>query len=435
MMLFATIVSLVAGILVGLMPLVGAGRVNAAASLKESNRATGSMQSGVRNALAVTQIAIAIVLLIGAGLMTKSLWALMHVAPGFRSQGILTARLSLPRSRYPDNRRIAAFEEALSERLRGRSGVQCAGFATYLPLSGMDNGWGFVVDGRPPLPIGVFNMAKYRPVSAGYFETIGIPLIQGRWFTSADAADSPWVVVISDSMARQYWRGENPIGQRLRFGPPTARTVIGIVGDVRHDGLDGETQPDMYVPVQQAPNIESSPTVVVRASLDSKAGAAQLRAAVSAVDRAVPVDRIETVEQLVSASVAQPRFRAVILAAFSILALTMASIGIYGVVNYLVIQRTREFGIRLSIGATRADVLRLVLGRAAVLIGAGTAFGLGGSVLVVRLIANLLFGTAPMDPLTFAAVPLVLAAVALLASYIPARRATLVNPVVALRYE
>jgi putative ABC transport system permease protein len=299
----------------------------------------------------------------------------------------------------------------------------------------MDNGWGFIVEGRPPLPIGVFNMAKYRPVSAGYFETIGIPLIRGRWFTPSDTADSPWVVVISDSMARQYWRGENPIGQRLRFGSPTARTVIGIVGDVRHDGLDGETKPDMYVPVQQAPNIESSPTVVVRTSLDSRAGAAQLRAAVSAVDRAVPVDRIETVEQLVSASVAQPRFRAVILAAFSILALGMASIGIYGVVNYLVIQRTREFGIRLSIGATRVDVLRLVLGRAAVLIGAGTAFGLGGSVLLVRLIANLLFGTAPMDPLTFAAVPFVLAAVALLASYIPARRATLVDPMVALRYE
>lgn len=435
MMLFATLVSLAAGILVGLIPLVGAARVNAAASLKESNRATGGMQTGVRNALAVTQIAIAIVLLIGASLMTKSLWALMHVAPGFRSQGLLTARLSLPRSRYPDNRRIVAFEEALSERLRGRSGVQSAGFATYLPLSGMDNGWGFVVEGRPPLPIGVFNMAKYRPVSAGYFETIGIPLIEGRWFTSSDTADSAWVVVISDAMARQYWRGENPIGQRLRFGPPTARTVIGIVGDVRHDGLDGETKPDMYVPVQQAPNIESSPTVVVRTSLDSRAGAAELRAAVSAVDRAVPVDRIETVEQLVSASVAQPRFRAAILAAFSIVALTMASIGIYGVVNYLVIQRTREFGIRLSIGATRVDVLRLVLGRASVLIGAGTALGLSGSVLLVRLIANLLFGTAPMDPLTFAAVPLVLAAVALLASYIPARRATLVDPMVALRYE
>jgi putative ABC transport system permease protein len=278
-------------------------------------------------------------------------------------------------------------------------------------------------------------MGKYRPVSVGYFETIGIPLLRGRWFTPSDTADSPWVVVISDSLARQYWRGDNPIGQRLRFGSPTARTVIGVIGDVLHDGLDGETKPEMYVPIQQAPNIESSPTIVVRTALDLSTAAAQLRAAVSAVDRAVPVDRIETMEQLVSASVAQPRFRSVVLATFSILALAMASIGIYGVMNYLVIQRTREFGIRLSIGASQMDIRRLVLGRAAVLIGAGTIVGLGGSVLLVRLIANLLFGTAPLDPLTFAAVPVVLATVALLASYLPARRAMRVDPMIALRYE
>jgi putative ABC transport system permease protein len=435
MLVFATMISLATGILVGLMPLVGAGRANASESLKENNRATGSRQSGLRNALAVTQMAIAIVLLIGAGLMSKSLWALMHVAPGFRSQGILTARLSLPGTRYPDNRRIAAFEEELVDRLRGRPGVQSAGFATYLPLSGTDNGWSFVIEGRPPLPVGVFNMAKYRPVSPGYYETIGIPLIRGRWFAPSDTADSPWVVVINDSMARQYWPGENPIGQRLSFGSPIARTVIGIVGDVLHEGLDGETKPEMYVQVQQAPNTESSPTIVMRTALDASAAAAELRAAVSAMDRAVPVDRIGTLDQLVSASVAQPRFRTVMLAAFSILALAMASIGIYGVMNYLVIQRTREFGIRLSLGATQIDVLRLVLRRAAVLIGAGSILGLGGSVLLVRLIANLLFGTAPLDPITFAAVPFALAAVALLASYIPARRATLVDPIVALRCE
>ena len=433
MIVFAAIVSLLTGMLVGLMPLFGVGRGNAAESLKENNRVTGGMQSGARNALAVTQIAIAVLLLIAAGLMTKSLWALMHVAPGFRSQGIFTARLSLPDARYSDNRRVASFEEELVDRLRGRPGVQAAGFATYLPLSGTDNGWSFTVDGRPPLPVGTHNMAKYRPVSPGYFETIGIPLLRGRWFTASDTTDSPYVVVISSTMAREYWRGEDPIGQRLRFGPSTPRTVIGIVGDVLHEGLDGETKPDMYVPVEQAPNIESSPTIVVRTALDSSAVAAELRAAVLSIDRAVAVDQIGTVEQLVSASVAEPRFRAVILVMFSVLALAMASIGIYGVMNYLVIQRTREFGIRLSIGATRIDVLRLVLGRAVGLIGVGTALGLAGSVLLVRLIANLLFGTTPIDPLTFAAVPFVLAAVALLASYIPARRATMVDPMVALR--
>jgi putative ABC transport system permease protein len=435
MLVFTAVISLVTGILFGLGPWFGMGRVNAGESLKQSNRVTGGIQSGLRNGLAVAQIAIAIILLIGAGLMAKSFWALMHVAPGFRAENILTARLSLPRSRYPNNRRIGAFEQELLERLRGRPGVQSAGFTTYLPLSGSDNGWAFFIEGRPPLPVGIYNMAKYRPVSAGYFETIGIPLLRGRSFTQADTAESPLAVVINDSMAREFWGQENPIGRRLHFGGATWRTVIGVVGDVLHESLDGETKPEMYVPVEQAPNTESSPTIVVRTALDAGAAAAELRGAVTSIDRAMPVDRIETMEQLVSGSLAHPRFRTVILVAFSILALVMASIGIYGVMNYLVIQRTREFGIRLSVGATQSDVLRLVLGRAAALIGAGTCLGLAGSVLLVRLIAKLLFGTAPLDPLTFAAVPVSLAAVALMASYIPARRATRVDPMVALRCE
>jgi putative ABC transport system permease protein len=280
-------------------------------------------------------------------------------------------------------------------------------------------------------------MAQYRPVSASYFETIGIPLLRGRSFTSADTAEAPWVVVINDSMAREYWPSENPIGQRIQAsgGRPTWRTVIGVVGDVLHEGLDGAARPEMYLPVDQAMNIESNPTIVVRAETTPGAAAGELRATVSAIDPAIAVDRIETMQQLVSGSVAQPRFRTMIITAFSLLALVMASIGIYGVMNYLVIQRTREFGIRLSLGATPTDVLRLVLGRAATLIGAGTCFGLVGSVLLVRLITKLLFGTAPLDPLTFAAVPVLLAAVALAASYIPARRATRIDPTVALRYE
>jgi putative ABC transport system permease protein len=205
-----------------------------------------------------------------------------------------------------------------------------------------------------------------------------------------------------------------------------------VVGDVLHEGLDGAAKPEMYVPVEQSPNLESEPTVVVRTAVDS---AAELRGVVSAIDPSIPVDRIETMQQLVSGSVAQPRFRTIILMAFSLLALVMASIGIYGVMNYLVIQRTREFGIRLSLGATSSDVLRLVLRRAAGLIGAGACLGLAASVFLVRFIANLLFGTAPLDPLTFAAVPILLAAVALAASYIPARRATRIDPIVALRDE
>jgi predicted permease len=437
MLIFTAVISLVTGILFGLGPLFATWRENAGESLKQNNRSASGIQTRLRSGLAVVQIAIAIILLIGAGLMLKSFWALLHVAPGFRSESVLTARLSLPSSRYPNNRRIAALEEEVLENLRGRPGVQSAGFATYVPLSGLDNGWSFLIEGRPPLPVGTYNMAEYRPVSAGYFETIGIPLLRGRSFTSVDTAESPWVVVINDSMAREYWPSENPIGQRIQAsgGQPTWRTVIGVVGDVLHEGLDGAAKAEMYLPVEQAMNLESNPTIVVRAETAPGAAAGELRGAVSAIDPAIAVDQIETMQEFVSGSVAQPRFRTMILASFSLLALVMASIGIYGVMNYLVIQRTREFGIRLSLGATQTDVLRLVLGRAATLIGAGTCLGLVGSILLVRLITKLLFGTAPLDPLTFAAVPVLLAAVALVASYIPARRATRIDPIVALRCE
>ena len=436
MLAFTAVTSLLTGILFGLGPLFGPWREGAGESLKQNNRTASGIQTRLRSGLAVAQIAIAIVLLIGAGLMVKSLWALIHVAPGFRSDRVLTARLSLPRSRYPDNHRIAALEGQLTESLRGKPGVLSAGFATYVPLSGLENGWSFVIAGRPPLPTGTYNMTNYRPVSPGYFATMGIPLRQGRSFTSADTIESPWVAVINDSMAREYWPAENPIGQRLQNGGSDKwRTVIGVVGDVLHDGLDGAAKPEMYVPVEQSMNTESDPTIVVRMAVDSGDSVSELRGVVSTVEPGIAVDRIEMMQQLVSGSVAQPRFRTMILMAFSLLALAMASIGIYGVMNYLVIQRTREFGIRLSLGATQTDVLRLVLGRAATLIGIGTCLGLAGSVMLVRLIAKLLFGTAPLDPLTFAAVPILLAAVALAASYIPARRAARVDPLVALRYE
>src|SRR5207237_8838831 len=225
------VISLGTGMLCGLGPLFGTGRITAGESLKQSNRVAGGTQSALRNGLAVAQIAIAIILLIGAGLMAKSFLALMHVAPGFRSEGILTARLSLPRSRYPDNHRIAVFERELGERLQGKPGVTSAAFTTYLPLGGLENSWSFIIEGRPPLPVGTYNIAMHRPVSVGYFETIGIPLLRGRSFTSADTAEAPWVVVINDSMAREHWPSENPIGQRLQLsgGPPTWRTVIGVV--------------------------------------------------------------------------------------------------------------------------------------------------------------------------------------------------------------
>jgi len=432
---FTALISLTTGILFGLAPLFQTRRGNANETLKQSARVVGGIQSRLRNGLVIAQIAIALILLTGAGLMAKSFWNLLHVSPGFRTEHILTARVSLPGSRYPDVQHISAFQRELLERVRNVPGIQSAGLTAYLPLSGADNGWAFFIEGRPPLPTGTYNMADYRPVSPGYFETIGIPLVRGRGFTTADSESAPLVVVINESMARTYWGQDNPVGQHLRFEKPVPRTIVGVVGDVHHERLDGETKPEMYVPLTQIPNKESGPTIFVRTAIDPAAVTAGLRNAVSGIDGALPLDQVETMEQLVSASVGQPRFRTILLAAFSILALVIASVGIYGVMNYLVSQQIREFGIRLAIGATESDVLRLVLRRAAVLIAAGLGLGLLGSAMLARLITGLLYGVSALDPLTFVGVSLLLSAVALLASYIPARRATRVDPLTALRYE
>lgn len=434
-LVFTASVSLATGILFGLAPLLQTRRGNASQALKQTARVAGGVSSRLRSGLVMSQMAIALVLLTGAALTAKSFWNLLQVSPGFRTEHILTARVSLPASRYPDVSRIAAFQSQVLERVRNLPGIQSAGLTAYLPLSGADNGWAFFIEGRPPLPVGVYNMAKYRPVSPGYFETIGIPLLRGRAFTAADSENAPPVVIINQSMARAYWGQENPVGQRLRFGGPAMRTIAGVVGDVRHEGLDGEAKPEMYVPFTQIPNTERRPTIVVRTAVDSAAVTAALRQEITAVDSGLPLDQIETMEQLVSSSVGQPRFRTILLAAFSILALVIASVGIYGVMTYLVSQRIQEFGIRLAIGATPADVLRLVLRQASVLIAGGICLGLLGSAVLSRLIAGLLYGVSALDPLTFAAVAMILSTLALLASYIPARRATRVDPLTALRYE
>jgi putative ABC transport system permease protein len=260
-------------------------------------------------------------------------------------------------------------------------------------------------------------------------------MVRGRALRSDDNEEAPFVVTINESMARMYWSEQNPLGQRLRFGGPTWRTVIAVVGDVRHEGLDTEPKPEMYVPFAQAPNVEGTPTIVVRTAIDPVAMESSLRTAVSATDVSVPLDRVRTLEQLVSASAGPPWFRTFLLATLSILALVMASVGIYGVTNYTVVQRTPEFGIYLAIGATPGDVLRLVLGRSAVLILAGLGVGLMASLALTRLIAGLLYGVEALDLQTFGAVSLMLFAVGCLASYLPARRATKIDPMVALRYE
>jgi putative ABC transport system permease protein len=433
---FTSLIAIATGILFGLVPLASSRGVRLNA------RGVASGQSRLRHALIVGQVALALVLLVGAGLMAKSLRALLQVSPGFRTEQILTARLSLP-PRYANvwkfgiglRREVSAFERALADRVRAIPGVQAAAFVSYLPLSGTDNNWAFFIEGRPPHPPGVYDSADYRPITAGYFETMGIPVLRGRSFTAQDDEDHPLVVVISESMARQFWPGEDPLGKRLKFGGVEWRTVAGIVRDVRHQTLASAPQAEMYVPWGQVPNVEIRPTIVVRSLVEPASLTSALRKAVAGVDPEVPVDQVATMEQLVAGSAGESRFRTVVLSLFALLALFVASIGLYGVMSYVVSQRTREFGIRMAVGASRGAVLRQVLGHGAKLAGIGVALGLVGAALLGRLISSLLYGVTPFDAGTLAGVSVLLTAVALLASYIPARRAANADPMDSLRYE
>jgi predicted permease len=434
--LFVGAVSLVAGLIFGLAPLSQIRQVTANVSLQDGTRIIGGVQHRIRSVLAVGQMAFSLMLLIGAGLMAKSFHALMSVSPGFRTEHILTADLSLPQSHYRDARKIATFQRELLERIRSGPGVQSAGLTANLPLSGSDNTWSFDIEGRGPWPRDVDPTAKYRVVTPGYFETLAIPMVEGRAFAAGDSEDAPLVVIVNQAMARNWWPGANPIGHRLLFhGRPVWRTVIGVVGNVRHGGLDDTAQPEIYVPFSQMANLQLPSTLVLRTATDPTALSGLVRQAVRAVDPNLPVDRIQTMQQVVSASVGEPRFRTTLVGAFALMALIIASIGIYGVVSYGVSQRTREFGVRIAMGATANDVLSMVLRRALFLIGSGLALGLLGSAALTRSISGLLYDVKPLDGATFVGVPLLLCIVALLASYVPARRATDVDPIIALKHE
>jgi len=433
---FTTLIALATGILFGLVPLVQSRDVRLNA------RGVSSGQSRLRSALIVGQVSLALVLLAGAGLMTRSLRALLQVSPGFRTGNILTARLSLPR-RYANgykfgtgaHRQISVFQRALADRVRAIPGVESLGFTSHLPLAGTNNDWSFFIEGRPPKPPGVFDSTDYRPVTAGYFETIGIPIKSGRSFEARDDEDHALVVIVNEAMARQFWPGENPVGQRLKFGDENWRTIVGIAGDVHHEGLAIAPVPEMYIPWGQVPNVEVRPILVVRSLIDPASLTSAVRKAVAEVDRGVPMDHVATMQQIVSGSVSESRFRTTAIALFALLALFVASIGLYGVMSYLVSQRTREFGIRMAVGATRGAVLRQVLQQGAKLAAIGVAIGLAAAALFGRLIASLLYRVKPLDAPTLVGVSILLAAVALLASYIPARRAANADPMDSLRYE
>jgi putative ABC transport system permease protein len=433
---FTLAISLATGLVFGLAPALVASKMGLNEVLKEGGgqAADGARDRRFRNALVVGEVALALVLLIGAGLMIQSFWRLRRVDPGFRPENVLAAELSLPRSRYQDRRQISNFHRRLLERISALPGVRSVGGAAYLPFSGTSIAWSFQIEGRPPQPPDQRLMAGWRPVTANYFLTMGIPLIGGRDFTEHDDEETPGVAIINEATARVFWPGEDPMGQRFNLSRRTY-SIVGVVKDVKHFRLDGDPAPEMYFPYTQLPNVWGSMTVVVRTESAPDQLAAAVNSVVLELDKDQPVYNVRTLEGLIEHSVSRPRFHLLLLGTFATQALVMACLGLYGVMSYAVTQRTHEIGIRLALGAQPRDVLRLVVGRGLTLALSGVGVGLIAAFALTRVMASLLYGVSATDPLTYAAIALLLIVVALLACYLPARRATKVDPMVALRCE
>jgi putative ABC transport system permease protein len=383
----------------------------------------------------VSEVALSLVLLIGSGLLLRSFVNLVGVNPGFNPENVLTANVGLPISRYPERQNQAAFFQQLVDRTRSLPGVESASAVYPLPLSGAEEGMSFSIEGRPAPPPGEVRSAGPRWVMPDYFRLMGIPLLKGRLMTEQDAVESQQVIVINQAMARRYWPDEDPVGKRmtLPFRGDSQREIIGVVDDVKHTRLDVEGTPEMYIPYLQSPI--SSMTLVVRTSSDPLGLVAAVRSEVSRLDKEQPVYDVRTMEQLVSESTSSRRFNALLLGIFAGVALILAAIGIYGVMSYSVTRRAHEIGLRMALGAQVRDVLKLVVRQGMLLTLVGVCIGLAAALALTRLLSSLLYGVSATDPITFGVITSLLIGVALLATYIPARRATRVDPIVALRHE
>jgi putative ABC transport system permease protein len=437
-LLFTAAITLLTALIFGLVPALQSSRPNLSETMKDAGR--GSTEGGqrplIRNILVVLEVASALMLLVGAGLLIKSFWQLQKVDPGFNPNNVLTLSVSLPRTKYPEGTHQAAFFQQLLEKVNALPGVQAAGATPSMPLGG-DYVLAFVIQGRPPLPPGAGQSTNFYAVNANYFKAMGIPLLRGRLYSERETRDSPHVAVINETMAKRMFPDEDPIGKRITFDGgddnPDWYEIIGIVGDVKQYGLDTATTMQTYEPFTQQP--QSFMTLVVRTAGDPTEQTAAIRNAVLQLDKEQPIANIRTLDQFLSASVAQQQFSVLLLGVFASVALVLAAVGIYGVLSYAVTQRTHEIGIRMALGAGQRDVLRLVVGQGMLLTLIGVVAGLVLSFALTRLMTTLLFGVAPTDPLTFSLIALLLVAVALLACWIPARRATRVDPLIALRCE
>ncbi len=434
---FALAASLAAGILFGLAPAIQASETGWKAALAEGGRGgtAGSRSRKVRDALVVFEMALAVVVLIGGGLLMRSFVRLRAADPGFQPSGLLTFRLPLTGGRNASHSRRVAFFQEVEERIAALPGVSAVGAVNALPLQGVGVGTTFAVEGRPAPPQDQRPLALLRTASPAYFRAMGIPLLAGRAFAASDTAEAPPVVIVNRTLATRFWPGENPIGGRLTVDAISGRVaeVAGVVADVKPQGLEGEDWPAIYNPYAQA----SAPamTVVARFAGSAAPLAAAAQRVVHAIDPSQPVADVRTMEDVLGRAVAGPRFHAALLGIFALVAFVLAAVGLYGVIAYDVSQRTHEIGIRAALGAQPWAVLRLILGEGARLAACGIALGMASAFALTRLMASLLYEVKPTDAWTFAAVPLLLGSVALLASYIPARRAMTLDPVAALRHE
>lgn len=438
---FTVAVTLVAALLFGMIPAFHASRVNLNQAFKEGapTGSEGKSRRVARGALIVVEIAAACVLLVGAGLALKSIVRLGHVATGFHPQNVLTLNISLPGRRYNEDSKITAFYQQLLDRVGALPGVLMAGAVTNLPLEGTTTG-DFKIKDRVPFPAGQKPTAEKEIASPGYFEAMQIPLIQGRSFLASDGPTAPKVVVISQSMARQFWPGQNPIGQymdagfgrQLPNGQPDWQEIVGVIQDVKYDSLEQTSGLALYLCSLQYP---ASMALVVRTAGEPLQMAQTVREQVFAVDPDQPVYGVESMDQIVDKSIDNRRAPSYLLEIFAALATLLAAVGVYGVMSYSSSQRSHEIGIRMALGAQRKTVLRLVLAQAARLTLLGVVIGLAAALALTRLMKTLLYGVSATDPLTFVGVAILLVSVALAASYIPARRALRVDPMVALRYE
>jgi putative ABC transport system permease protein len=439
-LVYTLLISVATGVVFGLVPALSAIGGRPAGALKEGGRAVAGGRRGIlaRNLLVIGEVALALMLLVGAGLLIQSFARLQSVDPGFKPRGVITAQVSLPEARYPDDPRQAAFFQQALERIRSLPGVLHAAAIYPLPLSSGRFLLSFVVAGRPVPKPGEEQSAHIRFISPDYFRTMEIPLLKGRSFTEQDGINDRRVAIVNRDMASKIWPGRDPLGQRLTFGDPakpTAKwmTVVGVVGDVRGSNLGYEPEMELYCSQYQSPSAEAA--LVVRTAADPLSLVAPIHRALQEIDGDLPLDKVQTMEQVVSSSLAQNRVKTVLLGIFAALALVLAAVGVYGLVSYSVAQRVHEIGIRIALGARRAEVLGMIIRQGMTLVAIGLAVGLAGALATSRLLADQVYKVSIVDPLTYIGVPCVLTAVALLANWLPARRATRVDPLTALRSE